>query len=802
MAESISWTSLAPDLAQEALPGGMGVVFKASWKRGRTPAPVAIKVLKVGEYSPASVSASITALEREAKLLDAAFAGGCDERIVKTYGIVRGAPTDDWRACLGSFGPSLLGPRGDGELVGIVMRWEPCGTLYTLLHGGVRWAASTVERLRLLERIAEGVELLHDGLSQPLDGTQPQFIVHGDIKSDNVLLSDTRSPRLSDFGLAEMRRATSTLGGGLMSTAPELQKTKNRGTVSYMAPEMFKSGATRSTDVYALGTLAWEVLSNRVPWAGVMSEQRLLELHVDKKNLDFDALPLDVPFDLRCELQRALAFSAKDRPRARELHVALRAARESLEANSFDVFLSHAWAGKVHAPLTKLVIRVLRDSARMRLWIDEECLQHDMGTSMCDGIARSKVVVALISRAYAKSTQCMFELREAKKQGKTVVAAIVDEGDCGASGAVASWWPKRNVGLPEERELAALVGANDIVDGVVQGGGFLFADLSLLARAPDINWASPVLPAKARPLIQANAALPTLLKLLHGLLGRDGACAAVSEPASSYPSSQGSLSFDDDPSSVMGSDLSAAPAFQSGSSSSSVSAVASCSAQDSSGPRVWKMFLCPGESSTALAYRQSKGGITSSDRGKIMPEGPPLRHISPSTHEVAQIDIFTRVDSIHGPTYDRPVGWRMHWRPAGNLDPRAEIKGAKHRGGVFGILPYSMNGIFFATSTHSYRLAPGESIENVETADRGVDKRDGHCPWCVSFIRVTIKDDSGNKRLAPFSRQGSASATELGKHFDGVEIRSFVREPGPVFGFEGGVGDYIDRMEPLQWRLK
>ena len=91
-----------------------------------------------------------------------------------------------------------------------------------------------------------------------LEGT----VVHRDIKPDNILHFDGRW-NLADFGISKYAGAT---------TALDTQKFAR--TPAYAAPEQWRDEtATGATDVYALGIIAYELLSGRVPfWSNDISE--------------------------------------------------------------------------------------------------------------------------------------------------------------------------------------------------------------------------------------------------------------------------------------------------------------------------------------------------------------------------------------------------------------------------------------------------------------------------------------------------------------------------------------------------
>ena len=82
-------------------------------------------------------------------------------------------------------------------------------------------------------------------------------IVHRDIKSHNVLIDNAFNVKVCDFGLA---RFQADLGSGSMQFG---------GTPHYMAPEIFqKRPYTEKVDVFAFGTLLWEIIERKVPFDG------------------------------------------------------------------------------------------------------------------------------------------------------------------------------------------------------------------------------------------------------------------------------------------------------------------------------------------------------------------------------------------------------------------------------------------------------------------------------------------------------------------------------------------------------
>ena len=90
-------------------------------------------------------------------------------------------------------------------------------------------------------------------VSEALDYAHGQGVVHRDLKPANVLLDAERGPLLTDFGFARLlgdSSASMSLSGGIL------------GTPAYIAPEVWElDTATPAADIYALGCIAYEMLT-------------------------------------------------------------------------------------------------------------------------------------------------------------------------------------------------------------------------------------------------------------------------------------------------------------------------------------------------------------------------------------------------------------------------------------------------------------------------------------------------------------------------------------------------------------
>ncbi|KAJ6928133.1 hypothetical protein NC651_011977 [Populus alba x Populus x berolinensis] len=136
------------------------------------------------------------------------------------------------------------GPRGEKLLVHPFLRR---GNLSDFIRDGKSEFHKWTVIYKISIGIAKGLDHLHAGLQKP--------VIHGNLKSKNILLDRNFHPCISDFGLHLLLNLTA---GQEMLEASAAE--------GYKAPELIKmKEVTAETDIYSLGIILLELLSGKEP---------------------------------------------------------------------------------------------------------------------------------------------------------------------------------------------------------------------------------------------------------------------------------------------------------------------------------------------------------------------------------------------------------------------------------------------------------------------------------------------------------------------------------------------------------
>ncbi|QHN71166.1 serine/threonine protein kinase [Mollivirus kamchatka] len=126
----------------------------------------------------------------------------------------------------------------------IVTEYIPGGDLRALLDQQHNSLTKT-DKLTILHTAALGVAYLH---------SRTPAIIHRDLKSSNLLVGDSLSMKVADFGFARIKETNATM--------------TRCGTPCWTAPEIITGERyTEKADVYSFGIIMWEVITGKRPYA-------------------------------------------------------------------------------------------------------------------------------------------------------------------------------------------------------------------------------------------------------------------------------------------------------------------------------------------------------------------------------------------------------------------------------------------------------------------------------------------------------------------------------------------------------
>ena len=171
------------------------------------------------------------------------------------------------------------------DIAYLLIEYAPNGSLRNRLDTSAPHPLPLDEALSLLSQIGDGLQYAHE-----------HHIVHRDLKPENILFNAKGEALLADFGIAIVLSSGTQLGESI-------------GTPAYMAPEQLQGLSSQKSDQYALGCIAYEMMTGHLPFPGPDRDAFIYQ-QLYQHPLSPQRLNPDIPVSVEQAILRALA---KDR---------------------------------------------------------------------------------------------------------------------------------------------------------------------------------------------------------------------------------------------------------------------------------------------------------------------------------------------------------------------------------------------------------------------------------------------------------------------------------------------------------
>ena len=176
------------------------------------------------------------------------------------------------------------------------------------------------EVVDIMIQVTSGLTVAHDS-----------YIIHRDIKPQNIMILDNGLVKLTDFGIA------------LAMNSTQLTQTNSvMGSGHYLPPEGASGkGATLQSDIYSLGILMYELLTGKLPFRGETAVEIALKQLKEPMPSIRKEIP-DIPQSIENIILRATAKNPKNRyADAREMHDDLLTCLDESRKNEIKISLKY-----------------------------------------------------------------------------------------------------------------------------------------------------------------------------------------------------------------------------------------------------------------------------------------------------------------------------------------------------------------------------------------------------------------------------------------------------------------------------
>lgn len=176
------------------------------------------------------------------------------------------------------------------------------------------------EVIDIMLQISDGLSVAHDA-----------YIIHRDIKPQNIMILDSGLVKITDFGIAMAMNST------------QLTQTNSvMGSVHYLPPEQANGkGSTLQSDIYSMGILMYELLTGELPYKGDNAVEIALK-HLKEKFPSIREKMPEIPQSVENIIIKATAKNPKNRyADARAMNEDLRTCLDESRVNEPKIVLPY-----------------------------------------------------------------------------------------------------------------------------------------------------------------------------------------------------------------------------------------------------------------------------------------------------------------------------------------------------------------------------------------------------------------------------------------------------------------------------
>lgn len=293
--------------------------------------------------------------------------------------------------------PAVVGVFDAGEAPGripfIVMQFVKGVTLRTLIKpGGLEFCRTA----RIIKQVSQALTAAHE-----------EGIIHCDLKPENIMLQDLgegeEQVKVLDFGIAKVKHSQVPSG---------TEATRVAGTPHYMAPEQLMGEPTAPSDIYALGVIAYEMLTGQRPFEP-STPYKLLELQRQGVQVKPAELRAEIPQAAQNAILKALSYEPQQRfDRARDFgrELANALCPENLDdvASRPRIFLLSKPAAQPDTQLAQLIETQLQANCFNVLTSNQPTGTVEWAAELTRQVRTADAVIVLLSEESLKSEMLAF----------------------------------------------------------------------------------------------------------------------------------------------------------------------------------------------------------------------------------------------------------------------------------------------------------------------------------------------------------------------------------------------------------